>query len=89
MVNQVIAEILEGKYDGYILNSHYFDFDVVLYECLSEKRKLSFLSRVSKCRTFQVLDADAQSILNDYAMKDIKDSIRKGTYINQPDYLKD
>lgn len=88
-VNQIISEILESKYPSYILNTKYFDFNVSLFNCLSEKRQNCFLNRLNQCKTFKVLDADAQFILDDYAMKEMKESIKKGAYNTLPDFFKD
>ena len=88
-VNQIISEILESKYPSYILNTKYFDFNVSLFNCLCQKRQDSFLNRLNQCKTFKVLDADAQFILDDYAMREMKESIKKGAYNTLPDFFKD
>ena len=88
-VNQVVAEELESKKEGYLLNSKYFDFDMKLFNCLSEKRQDAFMREVNACKTFKLLSAPAQFSLEDYAMREIKNDIKKGTYSTQSDYLKD
>lgn len=81
--------MLESKNEGYVLNIKYFDFDVSLFNCLSEKRQSHFLTRVNQCMKFQMLDANSQSVLDDYAIKEMKEHIKNGTYNKQSDFFKD
>ncbi|MBO7712579.1 MAG: hypothetical protein J6S85_03365 [Methanobrevibacter sp.] len=81
--------MLESKSDGYVLNSKYFDFDVTLFNCLCQKRQEYFLYRLNQCMTFQTLDVNAQSILDDYALREMKDNIKKGAYNTLPEFYKD